>query len=365
MKQTAYVYFETYPTITVRERTSEKVKLKIYPYTLELRDTFTISTFSRNTTPAVIVELEHEGITGYGEASMPPYLGESIQTVTDFLSSINFEMFEDPFKTESILHDIDLCAPGNTAAKASVDIALHDWIGKKTGYPLYSILGLDPDKKPLSSFTIGIGSIESVRKKVLETSQFPLLKIKLGSDKDKEIVETIRELTDRTIRVDVNQGWSSKEHALQMIEWLALRNVELIEQPLPADRIDDLAWLRERSSIPIIGDEGVKRITDVSKAWGVYDGINVKLMKSTGIREAYKMIITAKALGMKVMIGCMTETSCAISAASQLSPLADWADLDGAMLIKNDVFNGAQINCGKITIPDRPGIGIVYHDKRF
>ena len=339
------------------------MKIRFYPYTLELKDTFTISTFSRKSTPAMIVELEHEGITGYGEASMPPYLGESIETVTGFLSSINFEKFENPFDKESILQEIDMYAPGNTAAKASIDIALHDWIGKKTGYPLYQILGLNPDKTPLSSFTIGIGSIESVSKKVAETSQYPVLKIKLGSDKDMETVETIRKLTDRTLRVDVNQGWSNREHALEMIEWLASKNVELVEQPLPADKIDDLVWLREKSPIPIIGDEGVKRLTDIGKAWGVYDGINIKLMKSTGIHEAYKMIITAKALDMKVMIGCMTETTCAISAASQLSPLADWADLDGALLIRNDLFNGTEINCGKIVIPDIPGIGIVPYNK--
>lgn len=335
------------------------MKVKFFPYTLELKDTFTISTFSRNSTPAVIVEIEHEGITGYGEASLPPYLGESIETVTDFLSSIDFEKFDDLFKSESILHEIDQHTPGNTAAKASIDIALHDWLGKKTGYPLFRILGLDSDIKPLSSFTIGIGSKESVRKKVQESSEYPILKIKLGSDRDKETVECIRELTDRTLRVDVNQGWQNKEHALEMIEWLALKNVELIEQPLGADRIDDLVWIRERSPLPIIGDEGVKRLTDIGKAWGVYDGINVKLMKSTGILEAYKMIITARALGMKVMIGCMTETSCGISAASQLSPLADWADLDGALLIRNDLFKGTEVNSGTISIPDRPGIGII------
>jgi L-alanine-DL-glutamate epimerase-like enolase superfamily enzyme len=184
------------------------------------------------------------------------------------------------------------------------------------------------------------------------------LKVKLGLDNDKEMIETIRSVTDKPIRCDVNQGWKNKEEALKMIEWLATKNVEFVEQPMPKDWYEEHAWLRERSPLPIIGDESVQRLPDVRKAYGVYDGINVKLMKSTGMREAYKMILLARALDMKVMLGCMTETSCAISAAAQLSPLVDWADLDGAELISNDLFDGAKIIDGKVTLTDLPGIGI-------
>lgn len=336
----------------------EKMKLKFYPYTLELKHTFTVATASRKTTPVMMVEIEYDGVIGYGEASMPPYLGESHQTATEFLSKVNLEQFPDPFKTEEILSYVDSIAPGNPAAKASIDIALHDLLGKLMNQPWYKIWGLNPENTPYTSFTIGIDKPDVVRQKVKEAEQYKILKIKLGLDNDKEMIETIRSVTDKPIRCDVNQGWKDKEYALKMIEWLATKGVEFIEQPMPKDWYDEHAWLRERSPIPVIGDESVQRLTDVKKAYGVYDGINVKLMKSTGMREAYKMILLAKSLGMKVMLGCMTETSCAISAAAQLSPMVDWADLDGAELISNDLFEGTKIIDGKVTLTNLPGIGV-------
>jgi L-alanine-DL-glutamate epimerase-like enolase superfamily enzyme len=334
------------------------MKLRFYPYTLELKHTFTIATMSRTTTPVMMVEVEQDGIVGYGEASMPPYLGESHETAKAFLSRVDLSRYEDMFTLEEILKDIDGIAPGNYAAKASIDIALHDWIGKKLGTPWYDIFGLNPAKAPVTTFTIGIDTKEVVRQKVREAEVYKVLKVKLGLENDKEMIETIREITDKPLRPDVNQGWKDKEHALRMIEWLATKNVDFIEQPMPKEQIDDLAWLRERSPLPIIGDEGVVRLPDVKKAMGVYDGINVKLMKCTGMREALKMLTTARALGMKLMLGCMTETSCAISAAAQLSPLVDYADLDGALLIKNDLFEGAHVVDGKMTLTNWPGIGI-------
>jgi len=336
----------------------EKMKLRFYPYTLELKHVFTVATSSRKTTPVMITEIEYNGVVGYGEASMPPYLGESHQTVSQFLSSVNLSQFDEPFRLEEILTYVDSLAPGNPAAKASIDIALHDLVGKLIGQPWYKIWGLNPEKTPYTSFTIGIDKPEVVRQKVKEAEQYKILKVKLGLDNDKEMIETIRSVTDKPIRCDVNQGWKNKEEALKMIEWLATKNVEFIEQPMPKDWYDEHAWLRERSPIPIIGDESVQRLKDVRKAFGVYDGINIKLMKSTGMREAYKMILLAHSLDMKVMLGCMTETSCAISAAAQLSPLVDWADLDGADLISNDLFDGAKIIDGKVTLTDLPGIGI-------
>jgi len=238
-----------------------------------------------------------------------------------------------------------------------VDIALHDWLGKKMGYPWHRIWGLDPAKTPVTTFTIGIDTKDVVRQKVKEADIYKVLKVKLGRENDKEMIETIREVTDKPIRVDVNQGWKEREFALKMIEWLATKGVEFVEQPMPKEQVDDIAWLRAKSPLPLIGDESVVRLADIHKAIGVFDGINIKLMKSTGMHEAYRMIATARALGMKVMIGCMTETSCAISAAAQLSPLADYADLDGALLISNDLFSGASIVDGKVTLTDRPGIG--------
>lgn len=336
----------------------DRMKLRFYPYTLELKHVFTVATASRRTTPVMIVEIEYDGVIGYGEASMPPYLGESHQTATEFLSKVDLQQFEDPFKIEEILKYVDAIAPGNPAAKASIDIALHDLVGKLIGQPWYKIWGLDPEKTPYTSFTIGIDKPDVVKQKVKEAEQYKILKVKLGLDNDKEMIETIRSVTDKPIRCDVNQGWKNKEEALRMIEWLATKNVEFIEQPMPKEWYDEHAWLRERSPLPIIGDESVQRLPDVKKAYGAYDGINIKLMKSTGMREAYKMILLARALDMKVMLGCMTETSCAISAAAQISPLVDWADLDGAELISNDLFEGTKIIDGKVTLSKLPGIGI-------
>lgn len=335
------------------------MKLTYSPYTLELKHVFTIATYSRTTTPVVLTEIEFNGIVGYGEASMPPYLGESHESVQAFLSKVNLGKYENPFELETILKDVDEIAPGNPAAKASVDIALHDLVGKLLGQPWFNIWGYDKKNAPYTSFTIGIDTPEIVRQKTKEAEGFKILKVKLGHDNDKEMIEAIRVVTNKPITSDVNQGWNDKERALDMIHWLKEHGVVMVEQPMSKDRIDDLAWLTERSPLPIIGDEGVQRLADVKKAVGVYHGINIKLMKCTGMREAHKMLILAKSLGMKVMIGCMTETSCAISAASHLSPMVDWADLDGALLIKNDIYNGTKVIDGKVTLMDRPGIGVV------
>ncbi len=306
-----------------------------------------------------MTEIEFNGIVGYGEASMPPYLGETHESVQAFLSKIDLSRYENPFDLETILNDIDIIAQGNPAAKASVDIALHDLVGRLMNQPWYNIWGYDKNKTPFTSFTIGIDTPDIVRQKTKEAEEFQVLKVKFGLDTDKEMIETIRSVTNKPITGDVNQGWTNKERALEMLHWLKERGVVMVEQPLPKERIDDLAWLTERSPLPIIGDEGVQRLADVKNAIGVYHGINIKLMKSTGMREAQKMLTLARSLGMKVMLGCMTETSCAISAASHLSPMVDWADLDGALLIKNDIFDGTKIINGKVTLMDRPGIGVV------
>ncbi len=335
-----------------------KLKLRYKPYLLELKNVFTVASNSRSTTPVVLTEIEYEGITGFGEASMPPYLGESHDSVLNFLSKVDISKYDNVFELEEILNDIDNIAPGNTAAKASIDIAFHDLIGKLLGQPWYNIFGLDREKTPHTSYTIGIDKPDMIRQKVKEVSGFQVFKVKLGKDNDKEMINIIRSITDKPITVDVNQGWKDKYLALDMINWLQEKGVLFVEQPMPKDRFDDMAWLTQESTLPTIADEAVQRISDIVKVKDIYDGINIKLMKCTGMREAYKMIILAKALNMKVMIGCMTETSCAISAASQLSPLVDWADLDGALLIRNDVFEGTQIINGKITLSNLPGIGV-------
>ncbi len=338
--------------------TNERLKLTFKPYDLRLKYAFSLAGSSRIVTPVMLTQIEYNGITGCGEASMPPYLGESQETAYRFLSSLNLSQFTDPFRMDEILEYVDNSAPGNTAAKASIDIALHDLTGKLISQPWYKIWGFSPENTPNTSFTIGIDKLDVVIQKVKEAEPYKILKVKLGGKNDREMIETIRKVTGKPLCVDVNQGWKHREHALEMIYWLKEKGVDFVEQPLPKDQKDDHAWLTERAPLPVIGDEAVQRLSDVQEAVGVYSGINIKLMKSSGMREAYKMILLAKALGLKVMIGCMTETSCAISAAAQLSAKADWADLDGNLLISNDPYEGVKIKNGKIILHDRPGIGI-------
>ena len=338
-----------------------RMELRFYPYELQLQHTFTVSSYSRTTTPGVQVEVAYQGYTGYGEASMPPYLGQSVDSVTAFLQKVKLGQFADPFCMDDILTYVDSLSPGDTAAKAAVDIALHDLVGKMLGAPWYRIWGYNPAKAPSTTFTIGIDTPEVMKEKTLECAgKFNILKVKLGTENDKEMVQAIRSVTDLPLAVDANQGWSERFRALDMIYWLKEQGVVMVEQPLPVSQVDDQAWLNERSPLPLFADESVQRLQDVPKMQGLFSGINVKLMKCTGMREAHKMIELARALGMKAMLGCMTETSCAVSAAAQLSPAVDFADLDGNLLISNDLFSGVSVVDGKLTLdPDLPGVGVV------
>ena len=354
------ISFSAFGSPTRDKGRSGRLNLSFRPYELQLKHAFNLAKFQRTTTPDVQVQIEYDGLIGYGEASMPPYLGESVESVTKFLSKLDLSQFTDPFRIEDIHEYMESVAPNNRAAKAAVDIALHDLTGKIMGQPWYKIWGLNPEKCPNTSYTIGIDTADVVRQKVDEASPYKVLKVKMGLDNDQELVEIIRSKTDVPICVDANQGWTDREQALDMCHWLAERNCLFVEQPMAKEAIDDTAWLRERSPLPIIADEFLQRLPDVKRAAQAYDGINIKLMKCCGMHEAYQMATLARALGMKVMLGCMTETSCAVTAAAQLAPLVDWADLDGNLLIANDIFDGIKIVDGKVTIPDRPGIGVEY-----
>lgn len=342
-----------------KPRASSKMVLSFRPYELQLRHVFTLASGSRTTTPVMLTEIEYDGVTGYGEASMPPYLGESHESAGKFLSMVDLTQFSNPFLIHDIVEYVDMLAPGNYAAKASVDIALHDLAGKLMNQPWHRIWGLDPAKTPDTSFTIGIDKPEVVREKTLEASAYKILKVKLGQGNDREMIDTVRSVTQVPICVDVNQGWTDHVKALDLVYWLKDKGVVFVEQPMPKDRVDDIAWLTMNSPLPIIADESLQTIADFKKVQGVYSGINVKLMKCGGMRSAFTLLEMAKKLQMKTMIGCMTETSCAVSAAAQLSPLTNWADLDGNLLISNDIFDGVKIVGGKVTLPDSPGIGIV------
>ncbi|MDR1883460.1 MAG: dipeptide epimerase [Prevotella sp.] len=336
-----------------------KMKLGFKPFDLQLRHVFTIANFSRTTTPVVLTEIEYDGVTGYGEASLPPYLGETQASVIEFLKKVDLSPFSGPFELDDILAYVDKIAENNTAAKAAVDIALHDLAGKIMGQPWYRIWGLDKSKAPSTTFTIGIDTADAVKQKTREAAPlYNILKVKLGRDNDREMIEAIRTVTDKPIAIDANQGWKDKHHALDMIYWLKEKGIVMIEQPMPKHNLDDAAWVTERSPLPVFADESFQRLNDVLRLKGAFTGVNIKLMKCTGMREAWKILTVARAANMQVMIGCMTETSCAISAASQLSPAVDWADLDGNLLISNDIYKGTTVVDGKLTLSDLPGIGI-------
>jgi len=334
------------------------MKISFHQYDLRLKHTFTTARGGRDVSPVVILELEHDGVIGYGESAPIARYGESAETVATFLLKLDLARFEDPFQLEAILSYADASAEGNTAAKAGLDLGLHDWIGKKLGLPLYRYWGLQRESTPKTSFTIGIDTPQVVEEKVREAERYQILKIKLGGDHDEETIRAIRKVTKKVLRVDANEGWKSKETAVEKIKWLEQEGVEFVEQPLPASDLGGTAWVRERVNLPLIADENSLRLHDVPKLRGIFDGINIKLMKCTGLREAIRMVHAARACDMKVMTGCMIESSVGISAAAQFSPLVDYADLDGNVLITNDPFDGVRSLDGTISLNDRPGIGV-------
>lgn len=356
-------------TESPRKNRSRSFRLEWENFEGIMKFTFTISGSSRKTTPIVITRLTWDGYTGYGEAALPPYLGETQASVNEFLKKVSEQVlprFNDPFRIEEILAETDRIAIHNTAAKAAVDLALHDLAGQILGQPWWRIWGFSPDTCPNTSYTIGYdASDDIVNTKIDEAAWSKVLKVKLGmSEKeDKRMIDLIRAKTDTVICVDANQGWKDKHYALDMIHWLNERNVNMVEQPMPKGWLDESAWLTERSPLPVIADEACQRLSDVSRLHGAYTGINIKLMKCTGMREAREMVTLARSLNMKLMIGCMTETSVAISAAAQLAPVMQWADLDGNILLANDCFDGMKLKDGRITLSDKPGLGVTPRTK--
>jgi L-alanine-DL-glutamate epimerase-like enolase superfamily enzyme len=334
------------------------MQLTYRPFELELKHPFTIARFSRTSTPLMLLQIEYEGHVGYGEASMVPYMGESHQTAAEFLSKVDVSQFKYPFDFGSIIQYFDDIEPGNPAIKAAIDIALHDLDGKLKQHPCWKLLGSDPAKMPLTSYTVGIDTPEMLVKKVKEAGDCKVIKVKLGRGSDKELISTIRSVTGLPLYVDANQGWTDRELSLDLTHWLHEQGVLLIEQPMAKTDPVSNAWLTERSPIPIIGDEAVQRFADVEKAKGIYSGINVKLMKSAGMYEAHQMILKAKTLGLKVLIGCMSETSCAILAAAALAPQCDWADLDGPLLVSNNPYPMPEFKGGKWVLNNEPGLGL-------
>lgn len=341
------------------------MRLSYQPYTLYFKRPFKIAHGTRTSTAIVLTELEYEGVKGYGEASLPPYLPETQESVAAFLDKATkiLAAYTYPFNIDTILKEIGSIAIGNTAAKASIDIALHDLIGKLENKPCWQLFNCNAANTPYTTYTLGIDKPEVIKEKVHESTAFKTLKVKLNGENDKAIISTIRSVTDKPIAVDINQGWKDKRYALEMIEWLQDKNVLFVEQPLPKHNLDDMYWLYEHSPLPLIADESVQRYTDIDNIKNCFHGINIKLMKCTGMNEARKMIEKARSLNLQLLIGCMSETLCAISAAAQLSPLVDYADLDGALLVKNNLFEGITYTDGKITLNELPGNGVTFVSK--
>jgi L-alanine-DL-glutamate epimerase-like enolase superfamily enzyme len=333
------------------------MELSHYRYDLMLRHTFTISRSSRKTVPVIIIEFVKDGITAYGEASPNIRYDETPESVEAFLQKIDPKRLADPFQLKEINNYLDSVASGNPSAKCAIDIAMHDWIGKKLDTPLYRFFGADKNRIPISTLTIGIDTVEDVIQRVKDANEYPVLKIKMGLPNDEEIIRAVRSVTNKPLRVDANEGWKSKEEALEKIKWLKGQNVELVEQPLPAAQIEDAIWLHERTTLPIVADEALAS-HDLATLSNAYDGINVKLQKNGGLLKARELILSARVRKMKVMLGCMIETSVGITAAAHLSPFADWVDLDGNVLIANDPFRGVANEHGKLLLSEEAGLGV-------
>ncbi len=324
---------------------------------LKLTTPFRISRGVQETSPNVIVEIVHNGYKGYGEASPTEYYGESPTSVLACIELFKGEMGDDPFAFEDIMQRLDHIIGLNPSAKAAVDMALYDLTGKILGVPLYKLLGLNAAKTPSTSFTIGLDSPAQMAKKATLAKEYPILKVKLGTKHDIEIIKAIREVSNATIRVDANAAWTPKE-AIRTINALAPYNIEFIEQPVPAHNLEGLKLIRENVQVPIIADESSVTVDDIPRIADCVDGINIKLMKCGGIRHALEMIHVARAHNLSIMLGCMIESSLAITAAAHLTPLVDYADLDGHLLIENDPYMGVKVENGKLILPDESGLGV-------
>jgi L-alanine-DL-glutamate epimerase-like enolase superfamily enzyme len=328
------------------------------PITLTLKTPFRIAHGSSDVRYNVLVRIfdgEHHGL---GEAAPVRQHHETQASVLEYLEALvqHWPTNDDPFLLEDLLSALP---PGSQAARAAVDIALHDLVGKKLRLPLYRLWGLAPDKAPDTSLTIGLGTVEEVQAKAREAACFPLLKLKLDSDGDHSLalVRAVRAVSDARLVADANCAWTT-EQAIQLIPRLTDMGLEWIEQPLAEHDLDGMRQVREASPIPVFADEPVRTANDIPRLAGCVDGVNIKVQKAGGLREARRMIAVARAHGLQVMLGCMVETSVGITAAAHLAPLVDWADLDGTLLISDDPFAGMRVEAGRLIIPDGPGLGV-------
>ncbi len=326
---------------------------------LQLRHTWTTVMSSSEYRDTFFVEYSRDGITGVGEGAPIVRYRESAETCRQAVEAIRPWLLEQsPEAFVPLMDGVFRRMEGQFAAKAALDIALLDWNAQKLGVPLWRLFGLDPDAAPLTTFSIGIDRADVIRQKVREAADFPVLKIKVGLDNDEEVIGAVRSVTEKPLRVDANEGFRTKEEAVEKILWLEKQGVEFIEQPLPASNLEDMNWIRQRVHIPVIADEACLHPADIPRLAPHFDGVNVKVDKCGGLLEAKRMIEMARSLGLKVMLGCMVSSSVAITAAAHLSPLVDYADLDGHLLIANDPYEGVRVEKGRLILPRRPGLGL-------
>jgi L-alanine-DL-glutamate epimerase-like enolase superfamily enzyme len=333
------------------------VELRARTVSLALAEEFGIARGSRTTQEVVQVELEHDGVVGRGESAPIYYRGETVRSALDFLTTAAPPLVgDDPFALEAIeerLEDVD----GEAGGKAALDAALHDWIGKRLGVPLWRLLGLSPEAPP-TSYTIGMDSVDGTRDRARRAADFRALKVKVGGAEDLERVEAVRAESAAPLRVDANEGWTL-ESARELMPELIRLDVEFVEQPFPAGDIDSFRELKELSPrVPVIVDEGCQDLEDVAPAAQYAEGINVKLAKAGGVREAVRMIHAARALGLRVMVGCMVESQLGVAPAAAIASLADWVDLDGHLLLADQPFTGLRFHDGRVLPNAEPGLGV-------
>jgi len=334
-------------------------RLTVKIYDLKLRYAWGLSRGTWTVRTNALIKIEKDGVAGLGEAAPIARYNETAQSAAAFIEKARPILDRDLRDYAVRLGEIEALGPGEHAAKAALDMAILDWYAKTLNVPVWRLLGLGRDKVVTTTYTIGIDEIPVMQQKTREAADFSVFKIKVGTPKDREIIEGIRAVTDKPLRADANEGWKTKEEALEMIDWMAGRGVELVEQPLPAAQLEDYAWLKERSKLPIFADESMVNPSDLPKIAPYFHGVNIKLMKCGGIQNAVRLAYMARTMGLKLMIGCMVETSVAISAGAAVASLFDYADLDGTLLISNDPFKGMEIVKDRLILSDRPGLGII------
>jgi L-alanine-DL-glutamate epimerase-like enolase superfamily enzyme len=341
-----------------RTKASGTTKVTVKIFDLKLRQAWGLSRGTWTTRRNAFVKIERDGVAGLGEAAPIARYDETAESAAAFIEKARPVLDRDLRDYAVRLHEIEELGPGEHAAKAALDMAILDWFAKTLDVPLWRLLGLGRDKVVTTTYSIGIDTVPVMQEKVREAADFGVYKIKVGTPDDRKIIEGIREVTDKPLRVDANEGWKTKEEALEMIDWMAGQGVEIVEQPMPAGQLADYAWLKERSKLPIFADESLILPSDLPKIAPYFDGVNVKLMKCGGVQEAVRLAAMGRALGLKLMVGCMIETSLAISAGAAVASLFDYADLDGSLLISNDPFKGVTFAKDRILLNDRPGLGV-------